>query len=101
MTRRVRVTILNRPEWLASIVSALHIGLATMASGHIILRKRDVRAAIGWLGLVWLSPFLGTALYILLGINHIRRKARTSAAQDPPGRPPPAEDRRPGPTGRS
>ena len=34
------------------------------------------RAAIGWIGLIWLSPVLGAILYLLLGINRIERKAR-------------------------
>ena len=77
------MTILDRPEWIAPIVSVLHIALAAIASAHIILTKRDVRAAIGWIGLVWLSPFLGTAVYAFFGINHIRRKAKTSRKKSP------------------
>ena len=45
------MTILDRPEWIAPIVSGLHIALATIASGHIILTKREVRATIGLIGL--------------------------------------------------
>ena len=37
--------------------------------------KRESRAAAAWVGLIWLSPFLGPALYTLIGINRIRRKA--------------------------
>ncbi len=65
------------PEQFEPIASILHIGTALLASGHIVLTKRDVRSAIGWIGLVWLSPFVGTTLYVLLGINRIRRKAQT------------------------
>jgi len=43
---------------------------------HIILHKEDVSSAIGWMGLVWLAPILGSIIYIVLGINRIRRKAR-------------------------
>lgn len=42
---------------------------------HIILHKDDVPSAIGWTGLVWLAPLLGCILYVLLGINRVRRKA--------------------------
>ena len=62
---------------LLRTISAVHVLLGLVASGHIVLTKRDVRAAIGWIGLVWLSPFLGVILYILFGINRIHRKART------------------------
>ena len=78
-----RVNKIIAGGWIAPIVTAMHVALAAAASGHIILTKRDVRAAIGWIGLVWLSPLLGTTLYVLLGINHIRRKAKTSRQGHP------------------
>lgn len=59
-------------EWLAGL---LHFGLAIAATVHILLKKDDVRAAIGWTGLVWLAPFFGPLLYLLFGINRIRRAA--------------------------
>ena len=46
------------------------------ASAHAVLRKRDTRAAIAWVGVIWLAPVLGSLLYVWLGINRIRRKAR-------------------------
>ena len=30
-----------------------------VASVHVVVRKRDVRAAIGWVGLIWLVPGVG------------------------------------------
>ena len=72
------VTSIISAGWIATIVAVAHVALAAFASAHIILTKRDVRAAIGWIGLIWLSPFLGTAIYMLLGINHIRRASKTS-----------------------
>ncbi len=42
---------------------------------HILLHKEDVSSAIGWTGLVWLAPAIGSIIYVLLGINRIRRKA--------------------------
>ena len=58
------------------VVSALHLAISIGVSVHIVLYKRHPRAAIGWIGLVWLSPFLGAILYGLLGINRIRRRAQ-------------------------
>ncbi len=49
--------------------------LASVISAHVVLYKRDVRAAIGWAGLVWLAPLLGAALYVVFGVNRIRRRA--------------------------
>ena len=57
------------------LVALGQIVLALVVSAHVILHKRDVRAAIGWVGLVWLVPVVGSALYALFGINRIRRRA--------------------------
>lgn len=46
-----------------------------VASGHVVLRKRDPRAAIGWVGLIWLVPGIGALLYAVFGVNRIRRRA--------------------------
>ncbi len=58
------------------LLTLLGLSLDIAATAHIILTKRNVRAAIGWVGLVWLSPFIGVVLYGLFGINRIRRRAR-------------------------
>lgn len=56
------------------LLGVLDLIIAVVASSHAILNKRDVRAAIGWVGLIWLVPFGGGFLYLLLGVNRIRRK---------------------------
>jgi cardiolipin synthase len=53
--------------------ATLAIDLAAMA--HVVLHKRDTRAAIGWVGIIWLVPILGVILYVTLGINRVQRKA--------------------------
>lgn len=60
---------------LQTLFGAAHILLALVVSAHIVLTKDDVRAAIGWTGLVWLTPVVGSVLYGLFGINRIRRQA--------------------------
>jgi cardiolipin synthase len=57
------------------IAAAADILLAGYASAHVILRKRETRAAVAWVGLIWLVPFVGPALYAVLGVNRIRRHA--------------------------
>ncbi len=57
--------------------------LALLATGHAVLSKRDTRAAIGWVGLIWLVPLLGVVLYLWLGINRIERRARSLRADRP------------------
>ncbi len=51
------------------------LALQITVTVHIILHKEDVPSAIGWTGLVWLTPILGSIVYIILGINRVRRKA--------------------------
>jgi len=57
------------------VLASLHVGLAAAVSAHIVLTKPDVRSAIGWAGLVWFAPVVGTLLYASFGINRIRRRA--------------------------
>jgi cardiolipin synthase len=59
------------------VTAAAALAVSLAASAHAVMYKRDTRAAIGWVGLIWLSPFLGSFLYAWLGINRIRRKAHS------------------------
>ncbi len=58
------------------ILLPLHVVVAIWATIHLLLHKRDVGAALGWIGLVWLAPFTGGLLYVVLGINRVRRRAQ-------------------------
>jgi cardiolipin synthase len=53
----------------------LHIALAGGVTLHVLERKRDVAASIAWIGLAWLSPIIGSALYFLFGVNRVQRRA--------------------------
>jgi len=57
-------------------VALLTLLSAGLASAHAVLHKRDTRAAVLWIGVIWLLPLLGPVLYLLLGINRVRRKAQ-------------------------
>ena len=57
------------------VIAIIDVVLALVISAHVVLYKRDVRAAIGWAGLVWLAPIIGATLYGIFGINRIRRRA--------------------------
>jgi cardiolipin synthase len=59
----------------AYVLAALDVVVCLIATAHVLLYKRDTRAATGWIGLIWLSPIVGAALYLLLGVNRISRKA--------------------------
>jgi cardiolipin synthase len=65
----------NEMTVLQTAIAAAHVLLAIVVSVHIVLTKEDVRAAIGWTGLVWLTPVIGSVMYGLFGINRIRRQA--------------------------
>ena len=72
-------------DYLLSLVS-LYALVTLIAVTHILLYKRDSRAALGWLGLVVLFPIAGSALYLLFGINRVQRKAqRISLRVEPEG----------------
>ena len=59
---------------------------ALLASAHALLHKRDSRAATLWLGLIWLMPAAGPVLYLMLGVNRIRRRAISLGLKKPSGR---------------
>lgn len=63
-------------EGRAWLIELLGTSLSVWVTIHILLRKRDVSASAGWIGLVWLSPIIGAALYFLFGINRVARRAR-------------------------
>ncbi|MEX2470852.1 MAG: cardiolipin synthase [Gemmatimonadota bacterium] len=63
------------------ILAALIPVVQATATAHVILRKRDVRSAVGWVGLIWLAPMVGALAYALLGVNRIQRRAQTLRTQ--------------------
>ena len=60
----------------ADVLVPLGFILAMFVTVHVLLNKRDVAAAMGWIGLAWFSPFLGGFTYFVLGINRVQRRAR-------------------------
>lgn len=59
----------------ANLFAIVH-GLAAAAlTVHALLTKRNVRSAIAWIGMAWLSPMVGVVLYYVFGINRVRRRA--------------------------
>src|SRR5579872_5160664 len=67
----------------AVALSAVHLGLALGVTSHALATKRDPASAVGWIGLAWLSPIVGSVLYLLLGINRVRRRARSLRDSSP------------------
>ena len=56
--------------WLLSFV------IGTVAILHAILRQEDERKAAYWIVLILVLPIAGACIYLLFGINIIRRQAR-------------------------
>ncbi|MEM8678817.1 MAG: phospholipase D-like domain-containing protein [Planctomycetota bacterium] len=65
----------NQVEVWVTLLAVADVVMAGSVTIHAVLRKRDSRAVIGWVGLAWLAPFVGTIAYLVLGINRIERKA--------------------------
>lgn len=59
-----------------SVVTILHLAIAIPSCGHVLLTKNSESSAIGWIALILLSPFMGSGLYWLFGVNRIARTAR-------------------------
>ncbi len=58
------------------ILGALYMVLMVLASAHLVMYKKDTRAAIGWIGVVIMVPLFGALLYAMFGINRLQRRAQ-------------------------
>ncbi len=78
--QQANALLVQLEQWLnanwAQLAALFVLFLAIGTTIHIVLHKRDSRAAAAWVGLVWLVPAFGVVLYLLLGINRIQRRAR-------------------------
>lgn len=78
------ILLANQPwyDWLGALVTwgvliaIVDFVVVCFAVGHVVLHKRDIRAAIGWTGVILLAPLVGWALYWMFGVNRLNRKAR-------------------------
>lgn len=55
------------------ILATLSVIVGAVAAIHATMTKQEVRTALGWVGVIVLSPFIGAAIYGIAGINRIRR----------------------------
>lgn len=63
-------------QYWPGLLALFSVLLAIGTTIHIVLHKRESRAAAAWTGLVWLVPFVGFVLYLTIGVNRIHRRAR-------------------------
>ena len=53
-----------------------HVAIAGAVTVHVLLYNRNVGTSVSWIGIAWLSPFLGALLYVTMGINRVKRRAQ-------------------------
>jgi len=70
------------PTWVAwptpaagIVATILSMLLAGVVTADVLLKKSDVRGALGWIAAAWLSPVAGAILYYMFGINRVTRRA--------------------------
>jgi cardiolipin synthase len=61
---------------IGKVAAIAHLVIAAGVMAHVILNKRNIGTAISWIGVVWLSPFLGAILYFAFGVNRVKRRAK-------------------------
>jgi cardiolipin synthase A/B len=64
-------------------LSVAHLVLAIGVTTHVLLYKRETNTSAAWIGLAWLAPIMGSVLYLLLGINRVRRRAMSLRGRRP------------------
>ena len=65
------------------VLAWVHLVLALTVTTHVLLRKRDIGGSIGWIGMAWLAPMLGSLLYLVFAINRVTRRAHRLRARRP------------------
>ncbi len=58
--------------WVLGLAGVLFSGVMSL---HVLLRPREAPSTSLWLLVIWSLPFAGGALYLLFGINRIKRRA--------------------------
>ncbi len=68
------VDAISHVSWAALIYEVLKWGIVAVMIPVVMLRKEKPTAAIAWLAVVFLEPFVGLALYLLVGESRLGRK---------------------------
>jgi cardiolipin synthase len=75
-TGRVNDLWISLLQVRSDLVYAAGLVIALCVTVHVLLRKREVATAAGWIGLAWFAPITGGIIYFLFGVNRVRRRAR-------------------------
>ena len=70
-----RVAIKRGIRLMQFLLIVIYVLVAGTVTVHVLLTKSDVRAALGWIAVAWLSPVFGAVLYFVFGINRVTRRA--------------------------
>ncbi len=70
-----RIMLVSVVAYWPHILAALSILMGTAAAVHATMTKEEVRSALGWVGVIVLSPVVGAVIYAIAGINRIRRSS--------------------------
>jgi cardiolipin synthase len=63
------------PQHLPWLWLELGLGLLMLVTAlHALMRQRDARSSAFWLALILFSPLIGVLLYLIFGVNFIRRR---------------------------
>jgi cardiolipin synthase len=61
---------------LTFVTIIIHLLAAIVCVGHILLNKRDPRAALGWIMVCVFLTVIGPLFYWIFGVNRVQRRAR-------------------------
>jgi cardiolipin synthase len=65
------------PVYWPHIVLGSSLIIGAVAAIHATMTKEEVRSALGWVGVIMLSPFIGALVYAIAGVNRMRRSSLT------------------------
>lgn len=64
-------------DYWPHIFFVVSVAASAAAAIHAAMTKHDVRAAIGWVGIILFSPLFGALFYLVAGINRMRPTRRS------------------------
>ena len=74
-------TYISHDELLFIATCIVYLFVSIPTAMHVLLYKSNERAAIGWIGLVFLSPILGSLIYWIFGVNRVSTHAKLTKLQ--------------------
>ncbi len=60
-------------DYWPHLLVVITFGISVPTAIHAAMTKQEVRAAIGWVGVIILAPLTGSILYFIAGVNRVRQ----------------------------